>query len=231
MTKTWLPWYDDKKKTTPVTLLIQSNRQWWRCQMIVTDNEDNHVKSYRRSFVTLNKNKLVQFYKMIEMLETYHHMLNLHLFLDFPLPSFYASQFLPKNVYQDLSLKRSHRFRFAHDRYCADGWWGPCECSQIFHRVLNPQNQYFLSRVLTTKKICGIYAFFYYKNWNKTLEFSWVHIIMVKRIQLTHTEQINDLLKGGDIKIQSNIPISQSMSFAPFSSRSYCLYLILPSSV
>lgn len=151
------------------------------------------------------------------MLETYHHMLNLHLFLDFLLPSFYASQFLPKNVYQDLSLKRSHRFRFAHDRYCADGWWGPCECSQIFHRVLNPQNQYFLSPVLTTKKICGIYAFFYYKNWNKTLEFSWVHIIMVKRIQLTHTEQINDLLKGGDIKIQSNIPISQSMSFAPFS--------------
>ena len=151
------------------------------------------------------------------MLEIYHHMLNLHLFLDFLLPSFYASQFLPKNVYQDLSLKRSHRFRFAHDRYCADGWWGPCECSQIFHRVLNPQNQFFLSPVLTTKKICGIHAFFYYKNWNKTLEFSWVHIIMAKRIQLTHTEQINDLLKGGDIKIQSNIPISQSMSFAPFS--------------
>ena len=52
--------YDDmmiKKKTTTVTLLIQSNRQWWPCQMIVTDNKDNHVKSYRRSFVTLDNKK------------------------------------------------------------------------------------------------------------------------------------------------------------------------------
>ena len=165
------------------------------------------------------KKKLVQFYKVIEMVEIYHHMLNLQLFLVFLLPSFCASQFLPSNVYQDLSLKRSYRFRSTHYGYWADEWWGPCECSQIFHRVLNPQNQYFLSRVLTTKKIGGIYAFFYYKNLNKTLEFSWVHII-VERIQLLNTYRINQQSHFVEIRGHKNskqLLISQSMPFSPFS--------------